>query len=79
MKYYKSYLIYLLLTVVYAGVIFALRTVLVSNSAFVNLVVSVALCMVIPNVFNILIFRKTDEFRSLKNTATELLYRFKRK
>ena len=78
-KYYKSYAIYLLLTVIYASVIFALRTVFVSDSAFVNLIVSVALCVVIPNVLNILIFRKTNEFKSLKNTATELLGRFKRK
>lgn len=79
LKYYKSYAIYFLLTVIYAGVIYALRAVCMSDNGFVNLVVSVALCVIIPNAVNILIFRKTDEFKSLKNTASELLGRFKRK
>ena len=76
-KKYIDYVMELLkyfgMFVVSMSISYTLSNMIVLNSSFVKFIVSGVICLIVPNVLFILIFRRTPEFESLKNRILRLL------
>ena len=66
-KYFKKYLIYFLVFVINI-VILQLLSNLIEDTGIVSFIIKLLIVAVIPNVINILIFRKSEEYKSSKET-----------
>lgn len=78
-NYYKKYGVFFAVSAVYTAAIYGLRTLLRTGNAFIDLPVSMALCVVIINGANILIFRRTEEYSQLREMAFGMLRKLRKK
>lgn len=78
-KYYFKQLKYMALTLIEAIVLLAIKNIIMTGNTFVDFGITMVLCAIIPNVINIILFYKTDEFKYLWNVfIVKLISRIKR-
>ena len=77
-EYFKPYFLYLIITIISCSITYYLCS-FINFGRVVSLILKAILCLIIPNTINILIFRKTDEFKYFKNLIKKLLQKLKRK
>ena len=78
-RYFLRYGIYLSATaVVGAGTYFLCAALPVSKSG-IAFILSMLICGIVPNLMFVFLFRKTNEYRTLKNYTIQILNRFKGK
>lgn len=78
-EYFKSYVLYVILTLAVGCITTLVCTSLVSGTTFVSLVIRGIICVSIPNVVYILIFYKTKEFQYILSILSPLLNKVKNK
>lgn len=66
-NYIIKYLKYLSLTICYCFICIMLQKVFFTNIDFLNLIIASFIALIIPNVFNILIFKNTSNYTFLKS------------
>lgn len=64
-KFIKKYFRYLILTILYLVISFILCKSVRTNSKYINLVFDFIIAILVPNIFNILIFYNTSEFKHI--------------
>lgn len=72
-EFFKKYIVYALLTGFYLIIGYRIVQYFRTNMIFINLLIDVVVAVMIPNIFNIIIFRNTKGFIFLKNKITTLL------
>lgn len=76
--YYKVFLKNLLVTAIATAVTYFVCSVLPGNM-FVNFILRAAVCVILPNLFNIICYYNTAEFRYFKQLAKNILMKIVRK
>lgn len=66
-RYLKNYLIYLALTITYSLSCVVLQSFLFTSNDYLNFIIASIIALILPNISNILIFRKTSNFIFLKS------------
>lgn len=74
--YFRKYLIYIVVTIG-VGIITTILSNMVPMVGFISLIIKGGICVVVPNIFFILIFYRTTEFIYIKNTLYEFVKRKK--
>ena len=77
-EYYKSWFLYFAVFAIAAASTLFVCEMIETSSTIVNFAVRVVACAIIPNVINIIAFRKSEEFSYVKNAAASLLSKFKK-
>ncbi len=77
-EYFKTYAVYFAVFLCSSAVSLVICRAADTSSVLIDFVVRCAVCVVVPNVINILVFRKTEEFAYLKAAASGLLSKFKK-
>jgi hypothetical protein len=72
-EYYLKYGVYAILTTVYVCASYFICINLKFSDNFTRVICNILVCLVIPNLFNILFFHKTGEFKKLAGYAKFLL------
>lgn len=78
-EYYKTYAVYLAVFLASGAICYALCRFITTGNLLIDFAVRVAVCAVLPNLINVLIFMRTNEFSYLKGAAGGLLGRFVKK
>lgn len=78
-EYHKVYVRYFVTFALSGGVCYALCRAVYIDSLLLEFVFRVAVCVVVPNVINIVFYRKTEEFCYIKSSAMSLLSKFIKK
>lgn len=76
--YVKRYLLYLLLFAGLAGVTYALAA-FCGDYGFMSFLGKIVICLVVPNLVIVLLFRKTEEFAWIWSLLTRLRLKYKNK
>ena len=77
--YYLKYLLYAGIVAFSAGFTYWLACLLPFKNVFLVLIFRALLCLIVPNALNILIFWKTEEFKSLKALGMTMLGKLTKK
>ena len=72
-RYYLKYVIYAALTVIYTYISFLLCSRINVGNDWLKLLCNLVVCLAVPNLMNIVIFYKTDEFQRLFSYLKGLL------
>lgn len=75
-EYFIKYIYYVFLTLI-AGLITTIICNTISGYSFVSLVIRGIICVLIPNLFYIVVFIKTDEFKYLLNIIKPMILKVK--
>lgn len=78
MYYFKSYFKYIFLGVIYMAGTYGICQFISSSNVLVNFIVRGLICLIVPNVFNFLLFYKSKEFDFFQNILTNLINKFKK-
>ncbi len=66
--YYFKYFIYALLTIVYTFLVYSICSIHGKNG-ILGLILNAIACLLVPNILNIIIFYRTDEFKRILDAA----------
>ncbi len=77
LDFWKRFFLYLLITVVSVASTQYLSAALVTHNHYINFLVKMSLCVIIPNGLVLMCFRKTDEYRQFMVRLTALLGKMK--
>lgn len=75
--YYKKYVCYLLLGVTYTGLAYWLSNLIAVQNIYCNFLIRAAVASIIPILFNIILFYKTNEFSAIKAMVKRLIFKIK--
>ena len=78
-EYYLYYFKYLVVFLAAGALTWYLSFVLNTDSALANFAIRVGLCAIVPNVINVAVFCRSEEFGVIRGAASGLLGRFKGK
>ena len=77
--YYVKQVLYILLTAAETLLVYTLDRKIVLGNPYLDFLVNTVMCAIVPNLINLILFYKTEEFRYLKETLiTKLLRKLKR-
>ena len=76
-EYFICYVRYFVVFIFAGGITYAVSNLLDTESLLLNFFVRVALCAIIPNLINVIVFWRTQEFGYIRGAAAGLLGRFK--
>ena len=74
-EYYVNYGVYFVVFIISGALTFALCSMLDTSSVMVNFIIRVMICAILPNLINVIVFWKTQEFGYVKNMAKRLISR----
>ncbi len=81
-KFYYKYYTYLLFAIICAIISYGVANILVLDNVLVQIIVRCIICVIIPNLMIILIYRKTDEFKycceQMSNIFRKLIRKIKK-
>jgi O-antigen/teichoic acid export membrane protein len=66
-KYFKKYTLYVFITLISCLITTSICNLLIAGNSFLSLVARGIVCIIVPNVINIIIFYRTEEFQYLLN------------
>lgn len=72
-NYYKRYLLYFILTIFLSILTYMIANLFVNESLFLIIVFRALICLIIPNVFNLILFYRTKEFQTIKNILLHII------
>lgn len=72
--YFKKYILYLALGIIYMKLGIEICNSIFINNAIMNLIIKSIICILLPNSITILLFYKTDEFKYLINIIKSIIY-----
>lgn len=75
-KYAKDYVIYGIITILCCCITQYIAELIVLESKYLELLLQMCVCAVVPNIMVLVIFRKSQEFIQLKNIAKSLLRKY---
>ncbi len=78
-EYYKSYAVYLCVFAASGALTLFVCRLADTSSLFLDFVIRVCACVLIPNLVNVLVFWKTEEFRYIKSAGVSLLAKIRNK
>ena len=78
-EYYKTYILFFMTMLLSAAVAFALTYYLLPESGLVSFIIKCMICLVIPNAFVVLFYRKTQEFEFAWMYFKKMLSKFRRR
>lgn len=74
--YAKETIGYILLFIVIAAITYGVSMLIQVNNNLLQVVINTIICLIIPNVMMVLIFRKTDNYKYFKELGFKLLNKF---
>jgi len=74
--YFKLYFMYLIITIFVCFLTYYLCS-FIQYGRFISLILKGIICLIVPNIINILIFRNTEEYKYFKNLLKKIISRFK--
>lgn len=77
-EYYFKYIEYCILTII-SCLLVRIASMIFSEVTYFTFIMQAILCIMIPNMFYYILFRKTDEFKYMKEKAYSILRKFKKK
>ena len=77
-EYFKLYFMYLLIVIVECFITYYLCS-FITLGRFVSLIIKGIICLLIPNIINIILFRNTKEYQYFKGLIKKILSKLKRK
>ncbi|MBQ1508295.1 MAG: hypothetical protein IIZ47_02630, partial [Erysipelotrichaceae bacterium] len=75
LPYYLKQIFYILLTVLMTAAVYALDQVIVLSNPYLDFFVNMCFCALVPNLINLILFHKTEEFAYLKENVVRRLLR----
>ena len=78
LEYYKKYFSYTMITAVEVSLCYYLTTTFIFKSAFMQLLMNISLCFVIPNAINVIVFCRTREFSHIWSLIVKTFYKIKK-
>ena len=77
-EYFKLYFMYLIITVIICIITYYLCS-FIHLGKFISLILKAVLCLIIPNLINILIFRNLEEYNYFKNLIKKIIFKIRKK
>ena len=74
-EYYVNYGIYFVVFLISGALTFVLCSVLDTSSVMMNFIIRVAMCAIIPNLINTVVFWNTQEFGYVKTLVKRMISR----
>lgn len=77
-KYFEKYILYIFLGAIYMAITMFLNTFILIENNILNFIVRGLICVIVPNLCNILLFYKTKEFKYVYEILMNQLKRYKK-
>ena len=77
-EYFKLYFMYAIITIGCCALTYYLCS-FINYGRFVSLMLKALLCLIIPNMVNIILFRNTEQYQYFKNLFKKMISKLKRK
>ena len=77
-EYFKLYFMYAIVTIACCALTYYLCS-FINYGRFVSLILKACLCVIVPNVINIILFRNTEQYQYFKNLFRRIFAKLRRK
>jgi len=77
-KYYKKYFLYMIIAVIEAVICYFSTKMFLFGSIFQQIAINSIICLIIPNIMNIMIFYRTREFSRVSSSALSIYLKIRK-